>query len=554
MRTILLKKSAVLQVLFGLLTACPVMAASATQMDIQIKRVALFKNGLGFFVCEGSLPDARIVKIAPFAAPAHGTFWLSYPQQIRLQGLVARQTEAIAEVAVANTADFLEANAGREVVINWPSTDKQSIRGKILSVSPFREPPRVDPYAWGRSRSSDPYWAPGRLVFIQTAEGVVMLDSGIGSVTILDGAPATTLVRKSKTWELEAQFKEAAPGVTVAASYLAKGITWAPSYVVDITDPKQARIAAKAEVINEAEELKDTHLDLVTGFPNLAYADVISPLAGKEDLAGFIAALVRRASAQGRGTFAGDTTVNTQVARADFGAGLSAMPAYAAAGAGTTVEDLFFYPVEKVTLNKGEVGYFPLFSASVPYKQIYTWNIPDYVNEQDQYGNQQREQRNTQEEIWHSLKLTNQTKLPWTTAPAQTVKNEQLLGQDVIEYTSPSTRTTLKITRAMAVQAEQNEYESQRERSAVRLYGYEYDRITIEGRLRVANRKTEPVEMEIRKTLSGEVQGATPQAQVDKLARGLARMNPLNVVTWNITLAPGEQKEITYTYQALIRR
>jgi hypothetical protein len=543
--------------LFGFAEAWPGLAAQGTQMETQVKRVALFKNGLGFFVREGKLPDAKVVKIAPFAAPAHGTFWLSYPQQVSLQGLVARETATSADVTVANAADFMAANVGRDVIVSWAGTDRQSIKGKLLSVAPLQEQPRRDPYAWGRVSGSDPYiggYAPGRLALIQTAEGVVALDASGGQVTILGAAPATTLAKKTKAWELEAQLKEAVPGTTVAASYLAKGITWAPSYVIDITDPKQARITAKAEVINEAEPLKDVHLDLVTGFPNLAYADVVSPLAGKEDLAGFIAALMRRASAQGGGSFVGNASVNIQAARVNYGADQSALPEYGAAAVGTTVEDLFFYPVEKVTLNKGEVGYFPLFSASVPYKQVYTWDIPDYVNEQDQYGNQQRQQRDTQEEVWHSLKLTNESKLPWTTAPAQTVKNEQLLGQDLIEYTSPAAKTTLKITRAMAVQAEQNEHETERARSAVRLYGWDYDQITIEGKLRVTNRKAEPVEMEIRKTLSGEVQATLPQAKVEKLARGLARMNPLNVATWNITLTPGEQKEITYTYQALIRR
>ena len=554
MRKGLLTGSPASIVLLELLVALPCLAAPPAQMETQVKRVALFKNGLGFFVREGKLPDAQVVKIAPFAAPAHGTFWLSYPQQLTLLELVAREIATSADVPVSNTADLLAANVGRQVIISWAALDRQPLKGKLLAVSAIQEQPRPDPYGWGRGTSPDSYnrgYSPGRMVLIQTSEGVVALDASVGQVMILGDAPVLTLAKKTKAWELEAQFKEAAPGTLVAASYLAKGITWAPSYIVDITDPKQARVAGKAEVINEAEPLKGVHVDLVTGFPNLAYADVVSPLAGKEDLAGFIAAMLRRTSPQGVSGAA--AALRQSVSYSDEST-RTVMPSYGAAEAGATVEDLFLYPVEKVTLNKGEVGYFPLFSASVPYKQIYTWSIPDYVNEQDQYGNQQREQRNTQEEVWHSIKLTNQTKLPWTTAPAQTVKNEQLLGQDMMEYTSPAAVTTLKITRAMAVQAEQSEREVERARSAVRMYGWDYDRITIEGKLRVANRKSESVEMEIKKTLSGEVQLTSPQAQAEKPARGLARMNPLNIVTWNVMVAPGEQKEITYTYQALIRR
>ena len=538
----------------------PGLAAQIPQMETRVTRVALFKNGFGFFVREGQLPDSRQVKVAPFASPTHGTFWLSHPQKVGLQSLVAREAATTVDVAVTNTADLLAANVGREVIVSWPGSDKQSVKGTLLSVADPMGQPRPDPYAWGRTPGPDPYNrlypVGGRLALIQTADGVVGLDASVGQVTILGSAPATMLPRKTIGWELEAEFKEPAPGALVTASYLAKGISWAPSYVVDISDPKQAQLTVKAEVINEAEALQEVHLDLVTGFPNLAYADVISPMAGKEDLAGFIASMLRRTSPQDGAGYA-SALAQSALANVVGGSNMemrSIMPSYGIASAGSAVEDLFFYPVEKVTLGKGAVGYFPLFSASVPYKEIYTWNIPDYVNEQDQYGNQQREQRNTQEEVWHSLRLTNGTKLPWTSAPAQTVKNGQLLGQDMIEYTSPAANTTLKITRAMAVEAEQSEREITRERSSVRLYGYDYDQITIEGKLRVTNHKDDAVELEIKKTLSGELKETSPQAKAEKLARGLARMNPLNLVTWSIPISANQQTEITYTYQALIRR
>jgi hypothetical protein len=549
---------------FSMLVVGLVWAAPAGQMDTQVKRVALFKNGLGFFVREGKLPEGQVVKIGTFAAPAHGTFWLSYPKQVDLLGLVARETTTTTEAPITNTMDLLAANVGRKVTISWPGQNRDAVNGVVLSVTVPPEAPRVDPYAWGHTSSDsynrNYYPSSSRLVLIQTAAGVVATETAGSQVMILGDTPVVTSPKKNKVWELEARLKQPAPGATVAASYLAKGITWAPSYIVDISDPKEARISAKAEVINEAEALQEVHLDLVTGFPNLAYADVISPLAGKEDLAGFLAALAKRSSAQGGG-YTGYAAAMTQ-SMPMGGPGSydersrSIMPAYGSAAVGVTAEDLFLYPVEKVTLNKGEVGYFPLFGASVPYKTIYTWNIPDYLNDQDQYGNPQREARNPQEEVWHSIKLTNTTKLPWTTAPAQTVKNEQILGQDMLDYTSPTTKTTLKITRAMGIQAEQKEVEKAREREAVRsnYYGWVYDRVTIEGKLRLTNHKTEAVDMEIKKLLSGEMQESAPTAQVEKLAQGMTRMNPLNELTWNVTIAPGEQKEITYTYQALIRR
>ncbi len=537
-----------------LVSAVPSWAADKpARLDTHVTKVALFKNGLGFFVREGELPAAATVKLGPFAAPSHGTFWVSYPQKVALKDLVAREVTVTEEAPVISLVELLRANIGREVVV----ADAQPIRGRLLALADDREQPPAEPYAWGRGPAAggtyDARNPQGRLALIQTTDGVLAIDSNtVSQVTVLGDKPATTVTRRAKAWEIEAHLGKPAAGSKLTASYLAKGITWAPSYVVDISDPAQARITAKAEVINEAEDLADVHLDLVTGFPNLRFADIVSPIAGKDTLAGFLAALARGASERGRAASA--VVAQQRLAYGEEAGGGVAMPEYGAAAAGAVVEDFFLYPVEHVTLAKRETGYYPLFTASVPHTEIHKWEIPDYVNQEDRYGEQRREQRETQEEVWHCLKVTNNTKLPWTTAPAQTVKAGQILGQDTLDYTSPTATSTLRITRAMAVKAEQVEYETDRKRDAAQFYGYHYDLLTVKGELRVKNHKDEAVTMEVTKTLSGEVKESAPQAKVARVARGLARMNPTNVLTWSFTLQPGEEKEITYTYQVLIRR
>jgi hypothetical protein len=159
-----------------------------------------------------------------------------------------------------------------------------------------------------------------------------------------------------------------------------------------------------------------------------------------------------------------------------------------------------------------------------------------------------------QEEVWHSIRLMNSTRIPWTTAPAQTIKSNQLLGQDTLTYTSSTAETKLRITRAMGIKAEQNEYETKRKQSALQMYGSYFDKVSLEGKLRIINYKSEAINVEITKILSGEVTQSMPEAKIKKLARGLSRMNPVNELTWSFTLKPAEEKEITYTYDALIRR
>lgn len=530
-------------------------AAQPAQWQGEVKRIALFKNGLGFFVREGALPDAATVQMGPFAAASHGTFWVSYPDRVALTSLVGHEAKVPEQVPATSLAELLRANVGREVVVQPAAENAPPIRGKLLSVATDREPPRPDPYAWG---VADPRYRGlpvdmGRLALVQTDNGVVGFDPlAVRQVTVLGEGPAATWQREKKAWQLEARLAKAAPGQPLAASYLAKGITWAPSYIVDMSDPKQARITAKAEILNEAESLSGVHVDLVTGYPNLRFSDIASPLAGKDTLAGFLQALMRgeSTSAQGGARYA----VMNQIASYADAEAAPVMPDYRAAATGATVEDLFFYPVEQVTLAKGEVGYYPLFTIRTPYVAVHQWEIPDYVNEEDRYGDRRREGRDAQEEVWHALKLTNAGKLPWTSAPAQVVKGDQLLGQDMLTYTPTGAETVLRITRAMSVKAEQDEVETDRQRDVVQMYGYSFDRVTVQGKLQVTNHKAEPITLEITKHLSGEVKGTSPEAKVERPAKGLRRMNPSQLLTWSLSLKPGERREITYTYEALIRR
>jgi hypothetical protein len=230
------------------------------------------------------------------------------------------------------------------------------------------------------------------------------------------------------------------------------------------------------------------------------------------------------------------------------------VPDYGAADAGQVAEDLFLYPIEDVTLPAGETGYYPLFTEEVRYTEVHQWEIPDYINERDRYGERRREARDEPEAVWHSIRLDNTTTVPWTTAPAQLVKNGQLIGQDTLKYTPPKGEMTVRITRAVSVRAEQSEQEIERQREAVRMYGDYFDRVTIKGTLRVTNYKDKPISLEIEKTLSGDVKEMSREVEDVTLARGLQRMNPIHHLTWEFDLPSGEVEEITYVYEALIRR
>ena len=542
-----------------------------TEAKMELKQVSLFKNGLGFFVWEATIPDkSKSFYVVPPAAASHGTFWVSYPPKVDVESVVVKEAEGKELVEAVSIIDLLKANIGGRVRI-YPSSyakDEVFVEGKLirLTESPKIEPP--NPYAPGRVEGADYrggyYGVRNVAVLGELSTGEEQAAINVDSILRINflGAEPQTKYEKKKTGQvrLDILLKKAAGGQKVTVSCLAKGATWAPSYMIDITEPNKARLAAKAEVMDEVCDLNGVDVKFVTGFPNLQFADVISPMAMKENLAQFLQSLIKGQSERGQALgVTSNAMVQRQVIaydREEVAGNLSVMPAYGATEMGKVAVDLFLYPVEKVRLAKGEVGYFPLFTESVPYKHIYRWEIPDYVKpEGDYYYDQSRQQREPeQQEVWHCVRLDNVMKMPWTTAPAEIVKDGVILGQDMLNYTPVKDRGTVKITRAVNIKAEQVELEKDRKRDAARWYNFNWDLVTVEGKLSVTNFQDKPITLEVTKMLAGEVKGMQPEAKLEKPAKALRAVNANNKLTWTIELGAGEQKEIGYTYEVYVRR
>jgi len=530
---------------------------SAVQAETKLQQVALFKNGLGFFVSEATIPkNKETFNIVPSGAPSHGTFWVAYPPKVKLEGLTVKEIDCEEQVEVTTIQQLLEANEGKKVRLYFKDEKRPPAEGVIKYFTKRRQLLQPGPYSFGRFGQVGEDYVKGLMMIKTEASEAVISPDSIASVEFLDGKPEKTFNDKTKSTQLEVKMAKPAGGEKLTLSYLAKGITWAPSYMVDITQAENAMVSAKAVVINEVCDLDDVKIQLVTGFPHLQFADIVSPLALKENLAQFLQSLVRGQSEQGQLRGVMSKVMEQRAFGLSDMSGMP-MPAYGAAEEGKVAEDLFFYPVEKVHLAKGEVGYFPLFTESVAYKHIYKWEIPDYVNEEEQYYYNERRQRGEQEPkevVWHCLKMQNTTKVPWTTAPAEVVKEGLILGQDTLNYTPTQGETTLRITQAASVKAEQLELETDRKRDAAQLYGNHYDLVTVDGKLSVTNLQQKAVTLEITKTLSGELKSSQPEAKIEKLARGLQRMNAVLKLTWTIELGPGEKKEAGYIYEVYVRR
>jgi hypothetical protein len=78
--------------------------------------------------------------------------------------------------------------------------------------------------------------------------------------------------------------------------------------------------------------------------------------------------------------------------------------------------------------------------------------------------------------------------------------------------------------------------------------------VNVRGELKIRNNIEKKITLEITKELTGEVIESAPKAGDVKTAKGLKQVNEKHILTWEIDLASGGEKNISYQYQVYIRQ
>src|SRR5258706_1176002 len=283
----------------ALLLLAPVLAPLAPQLPAavptKVRSAALFKNGLAFVQRSGVAPaDSAQARIDSLPVPTHGTFWVTAGNGApALVSAVARKTERVERVAATNMMELLQANVGQKLTLFLG--EKETIVGTLVSMPEPRplEPEEIPRYGYMPQSIHS-------LLIFDTENSTTAVDPNrVSRISAASGALNREFERRhpgaSLTLEFAAASKAPAP---FELRYLERGLTWAPSYSIDISEEGKALISAKAEVIDEAEELAGATLQFVTGYPNLKFAHVADPLALRGDLEAFLNALGGTGSTQ----------------------------------------------------------------------------------------------------------------------------------------------------------------------------------------------------------------------------------------------------------------
>lgn len=507
-----------------LLAAATIASAAPIALEAKPASVSLFKNGFAVVVREAKLGASGEYTLDALPTAVLGTLWITASNGVKLREVVVGNEERVVDRPLGSVEEILSANVGKRLTFRL--SDRRTEVGLLKAVQ----------------------------------QTVCIIERDVAGKTVTWALPKSWVVEiesdgdliysvKGKETRRVMRMQAETPGSgTLSLVSLERGASWAPGYAVDISDPKTVRLTSKATIINDTLDLNGIEVRLVTGFPNVPFVRWMDPLTSGQSLQDFVNSLMSMGTPadlrRDAGGFApGGQMAQNRMAERNFGDAFdtSNLP-------GVTAEDLFFYRQPNVRLKPGDRGYYILFQAQSDYRHVYEVEFPDTIADTRYVGTTPQ----VPKDVWHSLKFKNTSKQPLTTAAATVFKNGEILGQDMMSYTSAEAEATVRITKAMDVRADDDEEEISREREFLKIRSGHYDLVTLKGTINVVNRKSETITLQIEKMVTGEVKLADEKPEITSLAKGLRAVNPRQRLLWKIDLKPGDKRTLTYTYTVYI--
>lgn len=499
------------------------LSLAPTVAEPKIVAASLFKNGYAVVVREVDIPESGEVLIMEPRQSVLGTLWITGAKGTAIKSVVNTILYEKIKVSQDSLSDILSLNIGKQIVITTTGQKNGEVEifeGAVRSVTQFL-------VIFDQIDNS-------RIVF--TKERVIQIASKTGDLVYqVESATPQRALRIQATGK----------GKAFVLS-LERGLTWIPSYHVDISDAKHLKLTSKATVLNDLEGFEKIDIKLITGFPNIRFLSASDPLTNQQTVDSVVAGLMQMTSPTGDASIAFQNAGSQMAGISRFGLADSfASPL----STGEKLEDLFFTTIPNVSLRDGERGYFVQFQEEASYRHVYTLDLADtgWMNQRQGSGQLYEPYK---PEVWHTLEFNNPSDNPLTTGTVTTFKNGEIIGQDLLEYTSPKSTGTIKITKALDVRAEVVEEEVERQLQAIPATknSLAYDLVSAEGTIQIVNMKSEDVTLVITKSLAGEVTNASHDGAIKKNKTGLRSNNPSSEIKWSITVKRGKTMDLTYRY------
>jgi hypothetical protein len=490
------------------------------------RSVAVFKNGLGFFLREGDVKLRDGWCVAESVPPASfGTLAIYAHNDKEVVDIVGSGPGEVVEFDGRDASEDpaarkarLEASRNLKVELQYEQKgQKRTAAGKLVSVGPEY------------------------VVLENEGNSLAVPTAGVTRMQVLE-LPLRIHVAR------EGSAPAAAASDTLGMAYLRKGITWIPDYTLKVLDDDNAELTLRGTVVNEAEDLIHTDVHLVVGVPHFVHTDYLAPLAVGQVIRSISAAvnsrnpmgmnpqMMNRAAVVSNQLMVpqfdlpGATAEPVPADTGDLARSLGSLPQLGGAAA----TDYTVYTKKDLTLRRGEKAIVTLFTRKIHYSHIYRWSPP--------------------EAMAHSLVLHNQTDTAWTTGPCLALSSGQPLSEDLLKYTPKGGRGELPVTAAINVAHDKSERETDRKLKACSPDNNNsfFDLVTLEGKLQIRNYEKRPVEIIIANPIPGKPLTASSDGSISVDPTKLQLLERNGAVRWKVTLKPGEEETLTYQYERYV--
>jgi hypothetical protein len=548
---------------FMLLSAATTLL-SAAENEINVSpttpSVALFKNGVTVVQQEINIPESGVYLWDKVPLVIHGTFFIESDLNVEIRTTQRLVTLPINEKNQPKTTEDL---VGKQITVHFSDTEKSTVQGKLIGNAPpktnslfpdFSDTAlrRASPYSVSPYNVS-PYSASANIgvpLKLETADKKYIFLTGQHISHIKTAEPVTEHSELRPVMIFHVTAKDGKNAGKIRLFYLTKGTTWAPSYRVDLLDNKRLRIEQSALIRNELIPLTNTEISLVSGFPQVASSNVLSPLSPEQTLQQFFQQIISQHANQRRG-YGNDVSYMsnsmTQAAIPYSVANTGFDTSTLAAGEGP---DIYYNNIGKKTLDVGDTLSLLTGKGESDYRRVLESDL--VVSIQDYYKkirNNQPDSDRFTPDVFDVLKFPNPLPFPLTTAPATVTEKQRFLGQSQSNWVNPGQVASVKITKVMNVPITYFEQKTKTDSDTFTFLGSRYAKRAVTGTIEITNQRNEEIILHLKSifltTEAGGLKQIEPPPTKQSISTRDHKPNDLLDLFWELQLKPGEKKTIT---------
>ncbi len=526
------------------------MFLNAQEASFSTKEISLFKNGNALFLKQGYFPTSQqgsivldnllFPKAMEMSSESHyavqtarfpfmiGTLNFNAPNN-HIKQIQRRNKPTDTDTLLQHITSFhdlLKANRGQKVKVILPE-ENRAFEGTIFSVS------EEEVFL---HNGKDFFLAP-----IKKIRDFKFIDPPVNTQKILLPNPKMS-TPFTKPWEIQLDLENNHPNQLLELSYLRRGITWLPFYQIEFLPGHKANLDFKAEIINDLESFDRAKVNLIVGIPSFKYAYGEDPIVSGQSLANYLERMNNPPQQKREEDFMSQMRISS--IQDDGNQVLASAPF------GQEIGDLYYYQLKDLSLCESCRGMYTLASSQVDYEDIYTLRLTGNSEDYEQ----DKDQQNSSLKVWHTIRFKNTLGKPTTTGPVFFFHTQQgvrlPLGQQLMEYTPAEAMATTNVAITPEIQADFIDLEIDREDIDKDDYDY---LVKVKGQIRLKNDKRIAVNLHIERPIIGDPKNSSIPWKTLALASNLNSQNKNNLVIWDLTLKPGEEKTIEYFYDFLAR-